>query len=402
MVSFRSHLAGLAWMRHHHPGSEARPRHPLTPPPTGGRVSIVAAGVPPAVEPGILPGGLGACIRPTRPASQRQSGRQDAALYGSQDGRRYNHIQAVKTDNKGEGSAFIVAAGVPPAVEPRILPGGLGACIRPTRPASQRQSGRQDAALYGSQDGRRYNRRQAVSTDNGREGSTVRGGQPSWLPVLLVAFFSVLGAPLLASDTASILTLWLHSQTNIQTWSAEVIQTRALKSLTQPLTASGHVWFAAPNRFRWELGDPPQTIAVRLADQMLIVYPRLKRAEKYALTADRNGPWGDAFALLEAGFPSSQGELESRFRVVHETTSDHVHEVTLQPRSASARRLMPQIKVAFATNDFSLRATELQFADGSTMRNDFTNAVLNAKLDESLFAPKLDADYKLLEPLQPR
>ncbi len=297
---------------------------------------------------------------------------------------------------------FIVAAGAPLAVEPGILPGGLSACIRATLPISQRVSGRQDAALYGSQDGRRYNRGQALNTYREDVPRTAPGGQPSWLPALLVAFFSLFGGKLLASDTASVLTLWLHSQTNIQTWSAEVIQTRALKSLTQPLTAGGHVWFAAPNRFRWELGDPPQTIAVRLADQMLIVYPRLKRAEKYPFTGNQTGQWRDTLALLEAGFPRSQGELESRFRVVHETTSDHVHEVTLQPRSASARRLMPQIKVAFATNDFSLRATELQFADGSTMRNDFTNAVLNAKLDESLFAPKLDADYKLVEPLQPR
>ena len=76
-----------------------------------------------------------------------------------------------------------------------------------------------------------------------------------------------------AANADSVLAAWLNAQTNVQTWSASVIQTRALKSLTRPLTATGHVWFAAPNRFRWELGDPPQTIAVRQADQMLVIYP---------------------------------------------------------------------------------------------------------------------------------
>ena len=33
--------------------------------------------------------------------------------------------------------------------------------------------------------------------------------------------------------------------------------------VNQVLTESGHVWFAAPNRFRWELGHPAKTIAVR-------------------------------------------------------------------------------------------------------------------------------------------
>jgi outer membrane lipoprotein-sorting protein len=209
-----------------------------------------------------------------------------------------------------------------------------------------------------------------------------------------------LSGHLAASDTDAALVAWLNSQTNIQTWSAEVVQTRTLKSLTQPLTAAGHVWFTAPNRFRWELGNPPQTIAVRQTDHMLVIYPKLKRAEKYPLTGERPGQWRDTLVLLEAGFPRSQSELNSRFRVVSQAATDGVHEVTLQPRSASARRMMPQIKIAFATNGLSLRATELQFADGSTMRNDFTNAVLNPKLDDSLFKPKLENDFQIVEPLK--
>ena len=215
----------------------------------------------------------------------------------------------------------------------------------------------------------------------------------------LCAFLSVFGWQPPACGASSALGAWLNSQTNIQTWSAEVIQTRALKSLAQPLTASGRVWFAAPNRFRWELGNPPQTIALRQADQMLVIYPKLKRAEKYPLTRDHAGPWTDTLALLEAGFPRSQSELESRFRIESEATAEGVHEVTLQPKSASARRMMPHIKITFATGDFSLRATELQFADGSRMRNDFTNAVLNPKLDESLFTFDVDPTFKVIEPL---
>ncbi len=214
----------------------------------------------------------------------------------------------------------------------------------------------------------------------------------------LCAFLSVYGWQPAACGASSVVGAWLNSQTHIQTWSAELIQTRALKSLAQPLTATGHVWFAAPNRFRWELGNPPQTIALRQPDQMLVIYPKLKRAEKYPLTRDHAGPWTDTLALLEAGFPRSQSELESRFRIESEATAEGVHEVTLQPKSASARRMMPRIKIAFATSDFSLRATELQFADGSTMRNAFTNAVLNPTLDDSLFTFDVDPAFRVIEP----
>ena len=112
------------------------------------------------------------------------------------------------------------------------------------------------------------------------------------------------------------------------------------------------------------------------------------------------GQWKDTLALLEAGFPRSQVDLEKQFKVVSVIATNDVNIATLQPRSASARRMMPQITLAFATNDFQLRATELQFGDGSTMRNEFRNAELNPKLDATLFAPRLEPDFKVVEPMK--
>jgi outer membrane lipoprotein-sorting protein len=62
--------------------------------------------------------------------------------------------------------------------------------------------------------------------------------------------------------------------------------------------------------------------------------------------------------------------------------------------------MMPEFKVAFKVSDLSLLATELQFAGGSTIRNQFTNAVLNPKIDPELFDPKIGPEYKITEPLK--
>ncbi len=145
---------------------------------------------------------------------------------------------------------------------------------------------------------------------------------------------------------------WLSAQTNLHTWSADVTQTRSLKTLAQPLTAQGRVWFAAPNRFRWEILSPSQTIAVRQPDQILVIYPRLKRAERYPLKGAGAGAWKDTLSLLEAGFPRGPAELEARFKILSQSVSGGVCDLILQPRSGTARRLLPQIKVTFATNDF--------------------------------------------------
>ena len=202
-----------------------------------------------------------------------------------------------------------------------------------------------------------------------------------------------------AGDTTSF-NAWLAAQTNVHSWSAEVIQTRSLKTLAQPLVATGRVWFAAPNQFRWELGNPALTIAVRQTNEMLVIYPRLKRVERYPLTGTQNNQWRDMLALLEAGFPRSQADLEARFKITTLTTTTDSQQIALHPRSPSARRLMPQILLTFSTNDLTLHATELQFADGSTLRNEFLRPALNPKLPDDTFAPKFGADFKVVEPMK--
>jgi len=219
---------------------------------------------------------------------------------------------------------------------------------------------------------------------------------------LLLSSFACLATAILApaADLNPAVSAWLAAQTNIQSWSADFVQTRSLKSLTQPLTATGHVWFAAPNRFRWELGHPPQTIAVRAAEELLVIYPRLKRVERFPLTGEQTGPWRDALALLEAGFPRNEADLVKQYNVISQKVADEIGRIVLQPKSASAKRMIPQIEIAFNTQDHSLRITELQFADGSQMRNDFKNPVLNPDIEPDLFKPQIPSDYKVVEPLK--
>lgn len=220
----------------------------------------------------------------------------------------------------------------------------------------------------------------------------------AWSLVLLWSL--VLGAWSFAARGAEpipVVVEWLNAQANIHTWSANFTQTRTLKSLSQPLTSTGRLWFAEPNRIRWELGHPAKNIAIIGPQEMVLIYPRLKRAERYPLGGGQ-GQWGDVMKLLEAGFSRSRADLEAEYDILDQQVTGDVCEVTLQPKSAAARKMMPQIKIGFSTKDFTLRSSELQFADGSTLRNDYTNSQLNPKLDNSLFDQTLPGDYKVTEP----
>lgn len=216
-------------------------------------------------------------------------------------------------------------------------------------------------------------------------------------PLLIVLVCAVASLTTRCAEIEQVISGWLSIQTNIETWSADFTQTRNLKALAQPLVSTGQVWFAAPQNFRWELGQN-QTIAIRSNDTMLVEYPRLKRAEKYDF--HRTGPneWKDALNLLQSGFPRSRGEIDQQFNIVslHETNA--VYELALQPKSVGARKMMPQINVLLQTN-LTLAGTELVFADGSTMRNDFRNVRTNASVNGK-FDLTVPADFKLVEPLK--
>jgi outer membrane lipoprotein-sorting protein len=192
---------------------------------------------------------------------------------------------------------------------------------------------------------------------------------------------------------------WFEVQTNLQSWSADFTQTRSLKVLSQPLVSTGKVW-VKPGEFRWELGQPVQTIVLRRPDQLLIVYPRLKRAEKYPLDGVPSGPMKDALALLDASLPRDRATMEQHFRLLSAAETNSILQMTLQPRSDSARKFIGEIVIGFHTNDFTIAVTEMKFADGSSLRNDFTNVMLNQPMDPKLFEVELPPDCTVVEPLK--
>ena len=204
--------------------------------------------------------------------------------------------------------------------------------------------------------------------------------------------------PCQAADTNAVLNAWFAAQASMHSWSADFIQTRTLKTLTRPLIAKGHISFAAPNDFRWELGLPAQTIALRHNNEMYVVYPLLKRAERYPLGSAAPAEWRDAMSLLQAGFPRDRAEFTAQFNLLSMAETNGGWQLSLQPKSTFARKLMPELRLGLATNDFALLGTELIFVDGSSMRNDFTNGVLNPPLDEHLFDWTPPADFKVSNP----
>jgi len=217
---------------------------------------------------------------------------------------------------------------------------------------------------------------------------------------LLPIFFLLLAsAPLAAEDAEKLVERWLARQAGVKTWSAEVTQTRKLRSLARPIESQGKVYFAQPNRFRWQLGSPPRTIAVRTKGELLVAYPRLQQLERYPMSGELDPSWQQVLSLLEVGFPSDLETFNAAYEVVSAKAIDTGWRLVLRPASKEARRLIEIVRLELSGEDFELLATELEFPDGSTMRNDFSAQRRNPELDDSLFEIEDAESYDVVNPL---
>jgi len=202
-----------------------------------------------------------------------------------------------------------------------------------------------------------------------------------------------------AEDVNTLLDKWLAKQVTIKTWTADVVQTRKIKSLVRPLESQGRVWFVQPDQFRWQLGDPPRTIAIRTQKELVIAYPRLNQMERYRFDNITDPAMRQALALLEVGFPSDPQRFHARYEAVSVKTSKEVLQFELRPKDEQARRLLTKVRLDVSSQDMTLLATEIEFPDGSTMRNVFRHHKLNIEIDQSLFHINTDG-YHVVEPLE--
>jgi len=197
---------------------------------------------------------------------------------------------------------------------------------------------------------------------------------------------------------------WLEHQAAIKTWQAEVTQIRHIKNLAQPLKNEGKLWFIQPNQFRWQLGEPARTLAIRDGKQLLIVYPRLKQAERFPFDDVKDPAMKQALLLLEVGFPSNAETFFSRYELLSEQTAldeqeKPYHQFELQPRATGARKLLEKLVLEVTDESQELRATQLFFTDGSSMRNEFYKQQYNQKFDPSILSEDLTG-YDISEPLK--
>ena len=213
-----------------------------------------------------------------------------------------------------------------------------------------------------------------------------------WWVVLVGALLPGM-APAQSDAARAALDAWLEQQTALDYWQAQVTQRRHFQGLTQALESTGNVWIAQPDRLRWELGEPPQTIAIRNGETLRVHHPLLGETEEFALGGEDLSPAGQqALALLAVGFPVSREAFFADYQLASGRQADHHWLLTLTPRGSGTQRILDRVIIEVVQGSWRLDATEFHFPDGSRMRNAFRDQQTGQAPDPALFtAPSPDS-----------
>lgn len=184
----------------------------------------------------------------------------------------------------------------------------------------------------------------------------------------------------------SVVGKWLASNTGIGTLRIDFTQTRRLKAVKVPVSHDGTLWLDyANNRFRWQTGDPPQTIVVSLGPNILIIRTPMKRFEVRPMGS--GGAPG--MAALANGFPRTLDEFQQRYRLLEVRPDGNTRRILAQPIGEAGRGVDLMTFVVEASQ-FRLLGIEIDLEDGSSMQTVFRKVQTNPVLEPGLFQPPVD------------
>jgi len=149
--------------------------------------------------------------------------------------------------------------------------------------------------------------------------------------------------------------------------SADFIEVRKSRVLTEPMTSSGELQFMPPGSFRREIIGARPSTTVSNGRELWIYYPKFKEAEKYVIGAGL--PVDDAVQALLAGMNFEAARKAYNISVEQ---SDKGYLLELQPRTSRLKRMFKTMSLTLDENLDVVRS-EVELHRGDQVTTTFQN-----------------------------
>jgi len=197
-----------------------------------------------------------------------------------------------------------------------------------------------------------------------------------------VALLTLCSLATLRADNIA-LDAWLKRQPSIQSLDSTFTQERKLPALKNPTSTRGRLSFVKPGKFRWQLGEPVETLAVSDGTTLTLI----QTAEKSARRIPTDSPQAARFSLLTGKAFESPEAFQQAFEIIESRITSGIHQYTLKPKDRRVRSQIPWIFLDIDPAKNELRAMEMELQDKSRVRTIFDSPRINGPLPDSLFTP---------------
>ena len=136
---------------------------------------------------------------------------------------------------------------------------------------------------------------------------------------------------------------------------ADFQEERKIQLLDEPITASGRVWFQAPNKFRLERKGNSPSVTISDGQTIWIYYPKFKSAEHYSLA--RRSPLDAAISAITTAL--NLENVENMFHIAGSKAGSG-YDLELTPRNPSMKRIFQKLELHLNAELFAERTNMLQ------------------------------------------
>lgn len=212
---------------------------------------------------------------------------------------------------------------------------------------------------------------------------------PSRFSLILSVLLMFAVVPVMAQSKApdmEIVERWLAGNSGASALKIDFSQTRAMRSVKIPVRQDGTLWLDyRGNQFRWQTGNPAQTIVVSHGKKILIVRTPMKKFE--IRVAGSGGAPG--MAAMANGFPRNLSDFQRKYRLLEIRPQEKTQRIITRPLGEGGRGVKTLTFVVELTR-FRLLGIEIELEDGSNLNTVFKKVQINPAIPAGLFKPSLD------------
>ncbi len=173
---------------------------------------------------------------------------------------------------------------------------------------------------------------------------------------------------------------------------AQFTQKKVFTLFDETETSKGAVYFAQPDRIRWQYSEPDQSSTVINGTYGWSVFPHLKQVQKFTLEGSKTNK-----VLSIVGFGSCGGPLQESFEIVLAGSGKNAYVLQMTPTDEDVSPFFSRVDLTLDRKDYLPRKIELYEKSGDILIFEFSNLDRKVGLEAALFEYVVPEGYEVVD-----